>query len=95
VQTGEYTGSADLDVRQIILLKFCWRQQRAGSIYHNWHSIFPDLLDLINANHYNNVSPCESNQEPQYLLEAVRSAAENELRGVERSSLVDTPASQL
>jgi hypothetical protein len=95
VQTGEYTGSADLNVRQITSLKFCWRQQRAGSIYHNWHSIFPNLLDVINANHYNSGSPCESNQEPQYLLEAVGSAAGNELRGVERSSLVDTPAFQL
>jgi len=80
-QSGGYTGSLDLHVRQNISLEFCWRQERVACIYANWQSIFEDPPVALNAQCLDGRTPADSNQEPQYSSEITGWAVANTPRG--------------
>ena len=67
---GGYTGSLDLHVRQNTSLKFCWQQERVAYEYDHLQYIFEDPPDALNTQHRNGRSPADSEQQPQYSVEA-------------------------
>jgi len=94
-QTGGYSGSHDLHVRQNTSLEFCWRQERVACVCDNWQSIFEDPPDALNAHHRNGCSLADSNQEPQYPSDVAGWAVANKQRGAEWSTPAGTPAYHL